>query len=195
MFSRIRRLQPTHYFAAGQIILGICILGCLVILPHYFFSLNQGGISNYGTEPQTKWLFATGFSAVTIGTMLAAIVLPKGAKHRVQLRIVLFTLAALYAFVMFSTFSYKLSPSLQHLHEQSAIALFGGMLLVSLWLRFFALKDSYTRRIFIFFCVTLVLGVLNLLGVMPILFAIEIAGGVIFALLMTHGLRTLSHNT
>jgi hypothetical protein len=159
-------------------------------VPRYFFSLNQGGISNYGTEPQTKWLYAAGFSGATIGTMLAAIVLPKATKRRLQLRFILLILSALYLVVMVSTFSYKLSPSFQQFHELSALVLFISMLLTSLWLRFIAVKNSYINRLFIFLCICMALGVLNYLEVLHILFVIEVVTGVIFALQLTHWLQT-----
>lgn len=187
--SQIKTLQPHHIFAAGQIALGLCLLACLVVLPRYFFSFDQGGISNYGTEPQTKWLFVAGFSAAALGTFMAALALPRHAKRRLQLQLILIILAALYFLVMISTFSYKLSLSRQNLHELAAFALFVYMLLICLWLRFMAVKDNYTNQLFVLFFASLVLGVLNFFGVLHILFAIEVAGGIAFALLLTHGLR------
>lgn len=187
-----KRLQPHLLYAGGQIILGVCLLACLIVVPRYLFSFDQGGVSNYGTESQTKWLFTAGFSAATIGTLSAAIALPRSSTRRLQLRLILIMLAVLYLFVMMSTFSYKLNPSLRQLHEQAAFVLFGGMLFTTIWLRFVALKDAYTNQVFKFFCASLVLGVLNFLGVLHVLFVIEVAGGIAFAILLTHGLRSLT---
>lgn len=192
MLSYFKFLQPHHYFASGQIILGICLLVSLVILPSYFFSFDQGGISNYGAEPRTRWLFTAGFSAATLGTLMAAIALPQRSQHRLQLRIVLVILAVLYLLVMMTTFSYKVSPSNQQLHELSALVLFIGMLLTSLWLRLLARKDSYVRTLFRLFMVSLGLGILNFFGVFNILFIIELMAGIVFAMLLTYEIRKLT---
>ncbi len=183
--------RPEWYFALGQIVLGLCFLLCVILIPHYFFSLDQGGVSNYGTESATKLLFAVGFGAASLGTFLAGLKLPTTTSHRTQLRYGLYVLALLYLFVMLSTFSYKLNDSLRHLHGQVSLALFAYAFLGTLWLRFVAVKDVFTKWAFVAFCLSFVVVVLTVMGYIHFLFVGQIASGIAFASLVTHCLAVL----
>lgn len=185
MFSRMSAIRPETYIAAGQIGLGLCLLGCLVIIPDYLFRFNQGGISNYGTEARTQYLFVLGFASVTLGTLLAAF------SFKSRLRVSLIVLALLYALVMLSTFSYKLDDSLKQLHVQTAVALFVGMLFFALWLRVVAVKDAATRRAFLVLCAGIIANGLTLIGVLHIIFVAEVVSGAAFGYMLVHGVAVL----
>ncbi len=186
--------RPEWYITAGQIILGICLLGCLVLIPGYFFSYNQGGISNYGTDPRTTWLFVLGFGAATAGVLLAAFRLPQATTRRLQLQVGLVLLAVLYLAVLLSTFSYKMNESYRLLHLYAAIALFLGMFIGASWLRFVAIKDAPTptRVAFVVFCIGLIIAILMQAGVLQLLFTAQIVCGIAFGYMLTQGVRLLS---
>lgn len=177
------------FFAAGQVILGICLVVCLYLIPRYFFSSDQGGVSNYGTEPETKWFYTAGFAAAALATFFTAIKLPSGNSRGV-LRALLVLLSLLYAFVLLTTFSYKLSDSLGHLHNQSAFVLFGGMVVAAVW-SLITVRDKKNRVAFTGLCAGVVLGILATTGILRMLFVAEILTGLAFAYLMAHTIAVL----
>lgn len=181
-------MKPQTWFALGQIVLGACLGYCLYLIPRYLFSLDQGGVSNYGTEVDTKWIFTAGFAAAAIGTLLASIV----AKGNSTLKLALFLLAVMYAAVLATTYSYKLSDDLNNLHLYASIALFVVMFIIALWLQF-TVKDSFTKICFAVLLLGLVAGALNLAGVIHVLFSVQIVCGVAFAFMMTHGIKALQN--
>lgn len=118
------------------------MLACLIIVPRYFFSLDQGGISNYGTEAQTRGIFILGFGAAALGTLAASLKLPKHTIHKSTLKFGMYLLSLSYMLVLISTFSYKLNDSNKQLHLQAALALFIIMLLAAIWFRYYAVKAA-----------------------------------------------------
>jgi hypothetical protein len=185
------RTKPQTYFAVGQVVLALCLFTCLAIIPSYFFSFDQGGVSNYGTEPRTTGLFVLGFGVATLCTFLAGRTLPQKTKRRNQLQLGLYVLACLYLLVMLTTFSYKLNETFRELHGYASIALFVGMLVGALWLRFVAVRDSPGRWAFVVFCVSLGAGVLTVLGVLHLLFTVQLVCGMAFGYMLTHGIAAL----
>lgn len=183
--------KPELYFALGQILLGLCFLVCLLIIPGYFFARDQGGVSNYGTDPRTQGLFVAGFALATLGTVVSAYTLPANTRRKLHVQLGLYVLAAFYVAVLLSTFSYKLSDSLRDLHLRAAIALFAVMFQEALWLRFVAVKDTAIKRAFVIFCVSIVTGLLTLFGYLHILFTFQIVAGVAFGYMATHGIALL----
>lgn len=170
-------------------LLGLCLLVCILIIPGYFFSLNQGGLSNYGTEDKTVWLFIAGFGAASLGTLLAALTLPRSVTWLWQWRVGLLVLAGLYLAVMLTTFSYKDNESLRQLHEQAALALFAAMLAEALWLRFSATKDPLIKPLFNVFIIGFVLAGLTFAGLLHVLLSAQLLCGVAFGYVVVRGLR------
>jgi hypothetical protein len=190
------KFQPEHYLAFSQLVLGTCILLCLAITPHYFFSFDQGGISNYGTEPATVALYSLGFGIAALGTLLVNFSLPANVPRRTVMRLGLLGLGLLYGLALVSTFQYKLNASHRQLHEQLAVALFLGMLLVALWLRFVALKeDIIIRRAFGLFATGFLVAVLTFFGPLHVLFSSQIICGFSFGYMLTHGIKKLTKVT
>ncbi|MGB4758478.1 MAG: hypothetical protein WBP26_00295 [Candidatus Saccharimonadales bacterium] len=179
-------MKSQTWFALGQIILGACLAYCLYLIPRYFFSLDQGGVSNYGTLDDTKWVFTAGFAAAAIGALFASIT----AKGNSTLKFALFVLAVMYAAMLATTFSYKLNDSLNDLHQYTSITLFVVMFIIALWLQFTA-KDSFTKICFAILLLGLIAGALTLAGVIHVLFSVQIVCGVAFAFMITHGIKKL----
>lgn len=180
-------MKSHTWFALGQILLGACLGYCLYLIPRYFFSLDQGGVSNYGTDLDTKWIFTAGFAAAALSTFLAAVT----AKGNAALKFALVILAVMYAGVLATTFGYKISDNLYSLHLYVSTALFVVMLIIALWLRFFAIKDTFTNVAFAIFLLGIIAGALTLAGVLHILFAVQLVCGIAFAFMLTHAIKKL----
>lgn len=189
---RIKSVRPERYVAAGQIVLAICLVICTVLLPQYFFSWDQGGVSNYGTRAQTEALYAIGFGGAGLGAVLATAALPMSTTRRTVLRVLLLLLASLYALVLFSTFGYKMDNSLRLFHEHAAQALlFGGLILAS-YLRSVLRADVLIRKVFVVLCAGALLAVLTLLGWLHLLFTAQVVCGASFAYILTRGVALLT---
>ncbi len=198
--------RPKVFFVAGQIALSLCLLGCVVAVPRYFFSLDQGGISNYGTEPQTVGLYAAGFGAAMLGctgALVAARSQLGATSDRFYVQVAMAALAALYLLVMLSTFSYKADDAggwlalVGQLHENAAMALFLTMFVGAFWLRFAGVDDAphdpyapdpAAKWAFLVFCAGFAVGTLTLVGYLHLLFTAQILCGATFGLMMARRL-------
>lgn len=92
------------------------IFVCVVIQPHYLFSSNEGGISNYGVHLATAvpYTIAVGGAAVLVGLAARATPVATGGPRRVTQG--LWTFAALLVCVLATTYPYQHSRALKDLH-------------------------------------------------------------------------------
>lgn len=185
----MRFKSPAGYFAAGQIILATCLVICTVLAPGYFFSTNQGGISNYGTNNQTVGLFITGFTAAAVGAVAAASRLRAATMQLRQLRNYLFILAILYILVMLSTFSYKQNDDYRQLHEHVSLALFAYMAFMAVRLRLQSGADRHIAAAFGIFLLGLLLGLATLLGPLHTLFTAQVVSAAAFGYMVSRRLK------
>lgn len=182
------------YFAAGQLVLAACLFISTLLLPQYFFSLDQGGVSNFGTQGRTVIWFVAGFAAAAGGAFAAARTITGGGQHR-QLRIDLYALAALYLFVMISTFWYKQAEDYRQLHEQASILLFVYMAIMATSLRLSASGDQRTKRLFLVFVCGIILGLATLIGPLTVLFTAQLVAGGAFGGLVYRSLSRHNNTT
>ena len=184
------KLTHKNYFVYGQLALGLSLLMCLIIIPKYFFSLDQGGVSNYGTDDRTRTFFTIGFGLATLGSLLAARFLPLKISKRLFSRVMLIILATGYLAVLLTTYSYKVNDFYRVLHERTAIGLFVFMLIFALWLRFFVARQNQgVKRWFWLFGAGIVLAGLTILGIIHLLFTAQILSGVAFAFILNNYLK------
>lgn len=175
--------SPASIFAVSQIIFGLSVLLAVIILPSYFFSTNQGGISNYGTAPATVWLFAGGFAAAAAGCIYAAV-----QTSKISLKVYLVVMSFAYLLVLASTFGYKDSELGRTLHEFSALNLLITMAVGVL----LSLRPMVTRRnkrlALGGFALGIGLGVLTFFQVVHLLFSAQLLCGISFGWLITRRL-------
>ncbi len=165
------------------------MLLCLILLPHYFFSSNQGGISNYGTEDRTQFIYILGFGTASLFTLIGSYKLSSKTSRIYSLQLALGLLSLIYFVVLLSTFSYKLTSFNKQLHGLAALALFIAMLAGSLWIRFKGYMDSKLKLAFAIFCLGFIIGLLTLVEFVHLLFTSQIICGACFGFMLTHKLR------
>lgn len=180
------------FFVAGQVVLALCLIISTLILPQYFVSADQGGISNYGTSGRTAGWFIVGFCAAALGSLLSALRFKVTSKHQRRLRIDLYVMALLYTIVMWTTFSYKQNAAYQQLHEQASLFLFFYMLVMSLTLGFLATNDVRIKRAFVVLVIGLLIGLATLVGLIHLLFTAQIMAAAAFGYIVSRSLRLLS---
>lgn len=187
--------RPWHYVALSQIILGLCIAACIIIIPHYLFTSNQGGVSNYGTENSTSLLFILGFATVAVGTFVAAIKIPVALVPLRLMRPCLFTISALYGLVLISTIPYKINNAYESLHLFTAFTLFIAIIFFVFYVRFSLIRDKKIECAFIMFCVGLFGGLLTMFEILAILFTGQLICGISFGYILARTLKISVNNT
>jgi len=188
-------IRPSQSVAIGQIALGLSLFICLLIIPHYFFTLNQGGVSNYGTSEQTRTLFIFGFAAAAAGTLMASLKLPSGSKKTTNLKISLYLLSLLYVLVLVSTFAYKSGDFTKQLHLWAALVLFLFMLCQSLWIRRSASTDKRLTIAFTLFNFGWIIGILTALEIVHLLFTAQVISGTSFGYMLTRMVKSHEDRT
>lgn len=127
-------LDAARSLALSQAALGVCLLVCVAIEPSYLFSLDQGGISNFGTLTATVVPFSVGFAAAAAGAALAAVALPAGSRFARASRTLLGALAVLYVLAFATAYRYQETGLARAIHETVVISLFLFMLVAAAWL-------------------------------------------------------------
>lgn len=176
--------QPYQYFALGQLVLALSLLISFIIIPDYFFSLDQGGISNYGTDDRTIVLFSLGFGAATVGSYIAAFKLfNKLGLKNVQYQ--LLTLSLFYGLVLLTTYPYKISTFYENSHILVSFGLSVLMTILVVHIRRTYRNDNFIKRLFILYCLGFSIALMTLFGLANLLFNAQIISGFSFSAIMT----------
>lgn len=180
----MRRFSPYYLIILSQLVLAASIIACTVILPQFFWSSNQGGISNYGVHHETALLFSVGFGGCGGLLLWAAACLPVRSRHHHWLKVSIVAVAVLILLVAVTTYTYKLSPLLDKLHIASTFILFFAQLPLAIWYAFWLDKSRPARLLFWSYGAGLVLLGLTYFNVIHILFIAEVVAAFSFGLLL-----------
>lgn len=125
---------------------------CIAISPHYLFTRNEGGISNFGTHASTVVFYSLAFLWSAGCLWRAAQSLPTTNSYKV-LKLVFITSAISLLIELVTTYSYKINAIYDQLH-----------LIANVWYALFVLASSCWvalafrfnwRNIFLLGCVLL----------------------------------------
>jgi hypothetical protein len=119
MKSVINSLQQRPLYS-GQLLFLTGIGICLIIDPSYLLQVDQGGVSNYGTQLDTLIPYFAGISAAAVTTLMAARRRYLDDNFAGYLRY----LGWIYAVSAVTTLPYQLNETLRLIHELSTVALF-----------------------------------------------------------------------
>lgn len=181
------KLSSYRYVQISHIILAIFIVICIFVDPRYFFTRNQGGISNYGTDSRTQIFFILGFLAAAIGTWLAAFTHKNISKFH---KYIMIAIGIMYFLLMLSTIPYKLNSTFKTLHFAAALALFLTMLMMTFWIKYKLAKNSRVIKVwFYIFLLGLIIALLTQLKIITLLFVSQIVVGVAFAVILIYSLK------
>lgn len=168
----------------SQLALLASLLVCLLIAPEVLFSLNQGGISNYGTMANTFLVFSLGF-----GTCIALLVKASWLIGAGSYKNLLVILAGGFGLVTLSTYAYKLNPLLENIHITIAF----GFVIFQAGLGWYLAKiNGFDRLSRIFLAVQMSsfgFGLLTVFEVAQILFTAQLVGAIGFGSLLVHTTR------
>jgi hypothetical protein len=162
---------------------------CTALMPQFLFSRNEGGVSNYGIYARTIIPYSLAFGLCGIFLLSAARNLPRKTKLYRSVRNILWLVAGLSFFAVLTTYTYKLTPFLKHIHEVSAISLFFAEFFIGLWFALKLYRDRLNLLLLALEAVFIALGALTFFGFLHVLFIAEVGTGIAFGALMV---RTIS---
>lgn len=180
-------------YAQLALLLGLAI--CLILLPHFLFESNEGGISNFGTYAKTIVPFTLGFGACGLLTIWATFSLPRNAKSYKDVRSALLILGVLYLFVLGSTYAYKVNHILDMVHVYASIALVIWNMVFGTWLSLFVVRDSINITLICIQFVAFTLAVLTYVGTVHTLFIAEVLLSAAFGVLLVRSIHMLQQRS
>jgi hypothetical protein len=184
--------RVTKILLAGQVLLFVAIAICTILMPQFFFSTDQGGMSNYGLHARTSPFFIVGFAGCAFLTCLAALSLPRAIPHYSELRVSLLIVGVLGLLMAVTTFTYKLNPMLNVLHVRGAQFLALLEAVISTWYVRRLVKDHINRIAYGVLLIGLVVGIFTVLGALHLLFTAEFLASLGFGIVAVHTVDALT---
>lgn len=176
----------------AQLSLFFGLLICTVLIPHFLFESNEGGVSNYGMYAKTIVPYTLGFGICGFATLLAAQSVSKTMVDRMVLYPLLVILGILYSLVLVSTYPYKVSASFDQLHQLAGVLLLAYSVGTGIWLTIFKARSSATLLLFFAQLVGFLLAVATYLGFLHMLFIAELVESTAFGALLVVSVARLS---
>lgn len=99
----------------AQLSLLCALLVCVLLIPHFLFEVDEGGVSNYGTYAKTIIPYSLGLGICGVLTTFAARSVSTKVSHKL-LKPTLHVLSVLYLLELLSTYFYKRSGALNSIH-------------------------------------------------------------------------------
>ena len=129
------------YLALSQLSLLSFLTLCIVLLPGFLFSRNEGGVSNYGIHEPTVVPYTLGSSLCAIFIAQAAHYIAHGTKAHGSFRYSLYILAGLLLFSLVSTYRYKVNSTYKNIHIIAGILLFCFEMAMATWMALIIARD------------------------------------------------------
>lgn len=152
-----------------------------MLLPHFLFERNEGGVSNFGVHARTVLPYTLGFGGSGLLLIRAAVSLPKHAAHYKTMRRLLAILSSLLLLVLVTTYPYKLNRLLDDLHIFVAQLFFVFELIMSLWLALKLSRNVGNNALLLLQITGSGLALITLFGFLHVLFIAQIIAGLAFA--------------
>lgn len=172
--------SPARLLFVSQLCLSIGLFVCVLLMPHFLFESNEGGVSNYGTYTKTVIPYTFGFGICGILTLRVARISTNRMMHRL-----LWILGLLYLFVLISTYPYKLDATYDNIHHAAGASLLIYSLGFGMWLSLFRARSIATIALFTAQLIGFLMAILTSLGVLHVLFIAELLSSLAFGVLLT----------
>jgi len=180
--------SPVRLLLIAQLCLFAGLLICVLLMPHFLFEANEGGVSNYGTYAKTVVPYTLGFGGCGIITIQAALRISRKDTSRK----LLLTLGLLYLFVLLSTYPYKLDGFYHDVHELAGAALVIYTVAFGMWLSLRKTRSTPTLLLFTAQCLSFLLAALTYTRLIHILFIAEFLVSTAFGTLLICSFKQLA---
>lgn len=172
--------SPVRLILLAQLCLFVCVVICVLLIPHFLFESNEGGVSNYGTYAKTIIPYTLGFGICGLLTIRAAVV--SAGTHTV--RRLLFILGILYLLVLCSTYPYKHNTLYSNLHHTAGAALVLYTVAYGAWLLVCKPRSVVPLALFTAQLIGFLLAVLTYVSIVHVLFIAELLESTAFGALL-----------
>jgi hypothetical protein len=172
----------------AQLSLFLCLFACFLLMPHFLFESNEGGVSNYGTYARTVIPYTIGFALCGVLTIRAAFSLPKEASYRTLQRVLLL-LGTLYLLELLSTYAYKLNNTFNNVHVYISVISAAYCMAIGVWLALSIARNAVNVSLVLVQSLGFVVAGLTYLGYLHVLFIAEMGTGVVFGTLLVCAIR------
>ena len=169
------------YLLLSQLYLGLSVTICLILLPHFLFSKNEGGMSNYGVHLKTVFPYSLGLLLTSFYAARAATVIKDKSS---ALRKLLLSYAAVLLLVLITTYGYKRNVYLKNSHIAITIVFFWFELLSAIWLSKKFLSDKINIALVGVQFIGLVIGSLTFYGSLHLLFVAQLLTIIPFGIIL-----------
>ncbi len=160
------------------------ILVCILLQPHYLFSANMGGISNYGVHRLTAVPYSVAVGGAALVLALAARATPRPTVTSRHAAAGLWSFSAVLAGVLATTYPYQHGPALKDLHVAVGAVAVGFELIAASWAVATILGDTGDRVVLAIELAGGVLAGCTLAGVVHLLFVSQLVTSGAFGILL-----------
>jgi hypothetical protein len=181
--------RTVRYLALSQLSLLIFLSICVVIIPRFLFSRDEGGVSNYATYGSTVIPFTLAFGGNAIFILLAARSIAADTPSKIRFKKVLYVLGAMVLITMLSTFPYHINTALKDLHIITSIVMICTQLAIAYWLDMKLVDDKVNRVLFGFEALGFILAALSLPRIIRLLFVAQIILFLAFGAMLIYSYR------
>lgn len=181
-----------RYARLSQILLLAGTLLSVALRPEFFFSLDQGGVSNYGVMPLTIFPYTLAMLGCGYFMMRSAFALSSDTPQLRDAGRIIFVVGLFYIFMLISTYPYQQSLALTYIHQIISIMMVLILLLSGLWMHVqLGRSNASSRGDIVVLIGGFLLGFLTFIDVVRLLFAAQIFFAVGFAKIYLHFMKQL----
>lgn len=180
-----------RYTIYSQVVLALSLIICTIISPHFLFSSNEGGVSNYAVHAAT-------IVPTTLGFLGCALLLVTAARHlardsySARFAPWLKLAAAGYALVLLSSYPYKLNGFFDKTHVYISLAFAVFLLIATVRLVRYNHLDKLGVLAMTLVLGGFALGIATLANATHVLFMSQTLIGFGFGMTLIHTVRLLT---
>jgi hypothetical protein len=186
--------RVTRLVVYSQIAFLICIGLCVIILPHYVFERDEGGMSNYGVHASTVVFYTLAFTLSSVLLLLARRALPASSSNQ-PLRLLFLVIAYSLLLELLSTYYYQHGTFYDQAHLFVNIWLAVIEFIAGAWIALFWRRNTLNLFLAMLLLFSTILLVLVFMGRLHILFLTQLLSTVTFGSLLARSSLDLDVRT
>lgn len=184
-----------NYAKKSQALLASGMIICVVLRPEFFFSLDQGGVSNYGTLPITVFPYSVALLGCAYYMARSAQLLPRHNQRLVDANRIIHIVSMFFLILLFSTYTYQYSLLLTYVHQIISIMAIIILLLAGLWMYRYIPRSGQTPNYYaLALMIGVMLGFLTVIDIVRLLFTSQMLVAIGFGGLYMGFMKYLSLN-
>jgi len=173
-----------RYLLISQLSLLLDLAICLILIPHYLFARNEGGMSNYGIHLRSVVPYSLSFLVAAYYVLKAALTIKARSVTLRRLRLLLVGYGIIFLLILITTYGYKTNTFLKDTHIVVTIITFWFELLSAIWLCKAFLSDKLNISLLVCQFIALIIGSLTFFGAFHLLFTSQLITIITFGVIL-----------